>query len=398
VLHVVPSIDPSKGGPSISLLGQTEAQIAAGMNVSVVTCWADRFPEFARQYRVLGAAVEVIGPTTGRLARHPQLVATLRELVRRCDIVHTHGVWEEIIHQAVRLARQEGKPYIMRTCGMLSSLSLQQRIIHKWLFLKLRLYNDLDRAAAVHFTTRGEQDLTVPVMVIKAPAIVLPLGVRLSEFEHLPPRGTFRQKFPQLGQRPVVIFLGRVHPRKGVERLVSAMRHVNVPGAILVVAGPDADGLRGVLERQTARFGIQDRVLFTGMLTGKERVEALVDADLFALPSEYENFGVSVVEALAAGIPVLVSKRVQLYQDLLRGGVGGLISRDPKEMAVELTRWLTDGDLRRAAAAKARAFAWEHYNWTAIAHQWEGQYARLIAGNRASRQAGAGGNPGPGPA
>jgi glycosyltransferase involved in cell wall biosynthesis len=375
----MPGIELSRGGPSILLLGQVEAMVAAGMRVTVATCWMDRVPEEAEQYRRLGATVVAIGPVRGRLMRHPSLAPTLRALVGEHDIVHTHSVWEEIIHQAARQARRAGKPYVMSPCGMLTTWSLRQGKWHKLLFLKLRLLRDLDHAAAIHFTTEGERDLTMAPLGIRAPATTLPLGVRLSEFEHLPPRGTFRSKYPVLGDRPMVMFLGRVHPGKGAEYLAPAMAQVKVPGAMLVVAGPDSEGFRGVIERQIAKLGVQDRVLFTGMLTGSQRVEALVDADLFALPSDHENFGMSIVEALAAGLPVLVSERVQIYRELVRGGVAGVVSRKPEELAVELTRWLTDHELRRAAAAKARPFAWEHYNWNKIALRWGREYARLIA-------------------
>jgi glycosyltransferase involved in cell wall biosynthesis len=382
VLHVTTSIDPTHGGPSVSLLGQVEAQVAAGMRVSVATCWSDRVPEVTEQYRKMGVRVEAIGPTHGKLMRHPNIVPLLRTLVREHDVVHTHAIWEEIVHQAARQARREDKPCVMSTCGMLTSWSLRQRIFPKWLFLKMRLLSDLDHAAAIHFTTEGEQNLTMAMLGIRAPGIILPLGVRLSEFEHLPARGTFRRRFPILGDRPVVVFLGRVHPGKGAEYLAPAMAQVKVPGAMLVVVGPDSGGFRAVIEQQIAKLGIQDRVLFTGMLAGAQRVEALVDADLFALPSDHENFGISIVEALAAGLPVLVSKRVQTYRELVRGGVAGLVSRKPEELAAELTRWLSHHELRRAAAAKARPFAWEHYNWNHIALRWGQEYARMIAARR----------------
>jgi glycosyltransferase involved in cell wall biosynthesis len=380
VLHVIPTINVENGGPSVSLLGQVEAQLAVGMRVTVATCWADRIPPEAERYRRMGATVAAIGPTRGKLMVHPGMAAALRDLVGDHEIIHTHAVWEEIIHQAARQAREAGKPYVMSTRGMLTTWSLRQRILPKWLFLKFRLLRDLDRAAGVHFTTEAERTLTMALLGLRAPQMVLPLGVRLSEFEHLPPRGRFRRRFPMLADRPVVIFLGRVHAGKGVEYLVPAMAQVKVPGAVLLVVGPDSGGLRGALERQVAKLGIADRVLFTGMLTGAERVEALVDADLFVLPSDHESFGNSVIEALAAGLPVLVSRRVQTQRELVAAGVAGLVSREPEALAAELTRWLTDQSLRQAAAAKARAFALEHYNWSVVARRWAQEYTRLIAG------------------
>jgi len=249
----------------------------------------------------------------------------------------------------------------------------------KKLYLALRLRRDLDGAALIHVDTEGERDL-VSRQGFKAPIIVVPYGVRTSEFAHLPPRGTFRERYPQLGDRSLIVFLGRIYPGKGLEYLVPAMAHVATPGAgaMLVAVGPDAQGFRGRLEQMARECGVQERVLFTGLLTGMDRVAALVDADLFALPSDHENFGVSVIEALAAGTPVIVSDQVQLYPEIIRAAVGGVAQREPRQLAAEITRWLTDHTLRRSAALKARPFALETYDWAKIARRWVDAYGRLV--------------------
>jgi len=146
---------------------------------------------------------------------------------------------------------------------------------------------------------------------------------------------------------------------------------------MLVIAGPDADGYRHKLERMVARRGLTDRVIFTGMLYGRERLEALADADLFVLPSYQENFGIAVVEALAAGCPVLVSDHVNIHSQITQAGVGGMTPARIGPLAEALNKWMNDPALRAAAAARAPGFVREHYDWRAIAQRWTERYAQM---------------------
>ena len=241
----------------------------------------------------------------------------------------------------------------------------------------LRLRRDLDHAAALHFTSATERDAVMPLK-LKPKAIVEPLGVDLREFQTLPVRGTFRAKFPQIGGRKIILFLGRLHGGKGMEYLIPALRAQGLEDAMLVAVGPDSGGFQTVLQRMAAENGVADRVRFTGMLRGRERIEALTDADLFALPSEHENFGIVVVEALACGTPVIVSGGVALHSEVTSAGVGSSVPvGDVPALSAELRRWLSDDELRRRTGERARPFAWERFDWAKIAARWREHYARL---------------------
>jgi glycosyltransferase involved in cell wall biosynthesis len=146
-----------------------------------------------------------------------------------------------------------------------------------------------------------------------------------------------------------------------------------------VIAGPDSDGYRAKVERMVENHHLGDRVVFTGMLYGKERIEALVDADLFVLPSYQENFGIAVVEALAAGCPVLVSDQVNIHEQITSAGVGGMAPARVNEFAAELTLWMGNPALRESAASRAVDFVRRHYDWRAIAQRWAERYERLRA-------------------
>jgi len=384
VLHIIASLDLKTGGPPAALAGLAKAQIQAGLRVSIAAgSSAGTDDRLADQLSADGISVTLISPVTGKLARHPDLPRIVSQQVTGCDIVHIHGLWEEIQHQAARAAARSRIPYIIRPCGMLDPWSLRQSQLKKWIYLTWRLRRNLDRAAALHFTATIERDLTRPLR-LKAPAIVEPNGVDLAEFENPPPAGSFRAKFPQSQGRPLVLFMSRLHHKKGLDLLIPAFARLRDTQAMLAIAGPDSDGYRAVVEKMIADAGIADRVFFTGMLWRESRVAALADADLFVLPSYQENFGVVVVEALAAGTPVVISDQVNLYPDVLEAGVGGVVALKVEPLAAELDRWLADESLRKSAGEKSRIFARNRFDWRKIAERWKEHYGHLTRDSRFS--------------
>jgi glycosyltransferase involved in cell wall biosynthesis len=378
VLHVIPSIDRFAGGPTAALLGLTRAQVKAGLEVKVLTTYRQIQDRVAGQvFQDQGVAVEMLGPVAGKLARHPDLAFLADQQVKDAHIVHIHAIWEQLLHVSARSAQKRNIPYILTPHGMLDPWSLAQNKWAKKLMMTWRIRRNLDRAAALHFTSNTERDLTAPLK-LRAPKIVEPIGLEMADYEHLPPGGTFRQRYPQIGDRPLILFLGRIHPGKGLEHLVPALAQADVPGAMLAVVGPDSENFRGVIEGLVEKHGLKDRVIFTGFLDGVDRLAALSDADLFCLPSDHENFGMSIVEALAAGVPVLISDHVAIWREIVDANVGAATAPETAAVARELHRWLTDAALRKTAAENARSFVWSRYDWDQIARRWRRHYEDIL--------------------
>lgn len=380
ILHVVSKIDPKCGGIVSALGGLTLAQKAAGLDVRVLsTMDATRSDDsLARLLRDRGIQVGIVGMARGPLLSHPSLRPTMQSMAAEVDLVHVHGLWEEAHHQGPRAARRLGKPYVITPHGMLDPWSLRQSRWGKRLMMLWRVKRNLRNAAALHFTAEMERQLTQP-LGLRVPTLIEANGLDLSEFESLPPAGTFRRRFPATGNRPLVMFLSRIHPKKGLDLLVPAFAKAKpaLGDAMLVIVGPD-NNHQAAVEAMIRDRGIEKDVLFTGLLRGADRVAALRDADLFALTSYQENFGIVVIEALAAGTPVLISDQVNIHDAITAAGVGQMTPMDVDAIAAELVRWMTDSALRQAAAAKARPFVWDHYDWNAIARRWVGHYDRLI--------------------
>jgi glycosyltransferase involved in cell wall biosynthesis len=356
----------------------TASQRRAGLAVTAAVTYAagEEAGPAAREMIDAGVDVHPIGPASGRLRWVGGMRERLRPLVERADVVHVHAVWEEIQHRAASEAWRAGVPTVITPHGMLDPWSLAQGRVKKALYLSLRFRRHLKRAAAIHVTARQEYQDMKP-LGLTAPAVVEPLGVDLGEFRELPAKGWLRARLPGIGGRPIVLFLSRIHPGKGVELLVPAMARAETGGAVLVLAGPEDPAYGRTIRRLVGQHGLGDRVFFTGMLHGSERVSAYVDADLFVLPSFHENFGIVVAEALAAGCPVVVTESVNAKDYVRAGKVGEVVTTEVGPLAAAIQRWMTDEPLRRDAAGRAGAFAVEHFDWSQIGRRWCGHYERI---------------------
>jgi len=387
VLHVIPAMDPAYGGPAQALAGLAAAQRSAGLDVTIlVTMRADDDRLIVDSVRRQGVSVRVLAPCRGPLRGHPELRPALNELLAECDLAHIHAVWEQIQHDTALVARRLGKPHIFRPCGMLDPWCLAQRRLKKRLYIAWRLRRDLDRCSAIHFTTEIERDLVKP-LGFKAPSIVESNGIDLAEFASLPEPGSFRTRYPSIGDRPIVLFMSRIHYKKGLDILIPAFARIAAMDAVLVLAGPDDGGYLHQVKAMVSECNLDHRVIFTGMLRGADRLIALADADLFVLPSYQENFGVVVIEALAAGTPVVISDQVNIHPQVSRTQMGGVVPTEIEPLAAEIDRWLADEAMRSGAAERGRAFVHEHYAWDKIAQRWVQCYDRIVSG-RSREEAG----------
>jgi glycosyltransferase involved in cell wall biosynthesis len=376
VLHVISGLDHRLGGPVHAILGLGTYQRRLGLDVTVVSAQREGDDEaIADELKQAGVNVVQVGPVRGSLGRHPAMRRVIEEHLAHADVAHLHAVWDDIQHVAAGAAWRSQTPYIIRPCGMLDPWCLAQGRLKKQLYMAVRLRKHLNRAARLHFTTSTERDLVMGPLGLRSTPIVEPNGVDLSEFDSLPAAGTFRAAFPQVGARPIILFLSRLHRKKGLDILIPAFANADVGDAMLVLVGPDDRGYQRTVEELMAAHGVVDRVVLTGLLRGVDRLAALVDASFFVLPSYQENFGVAVVEALAAGLPVVISDQVNIHDEVKAARVGAVTRTDVDDVARALTEWIQNDEMRQAAAARARGFVRERYDWARIAERWAGHYA-----------------------
>ncbi len=381
ILHLCSSVDPATGGPANVLARLSPAQAALGHDVTIVTLDTPDRVETVRP-RLEKAGVRLVHPTTPvGLARARGVVRSLMDDGMSSgapDVGHIHGLWQALPHLGSGVFRKRGVPYVFRPCGMLDPAVMSMSgTLKKRAFLALRGRRDINGAQGMHFTTTTERDLVKPMGLSPKP-FVIPNGVEWAEFEALPERGSYRAS-SGIGDRPLVVFFSRVHQKKGLDLLLPAFAKGAPEDAVLVLVGPGEEGYVASLRAEAAGLGIGDRVVFTGMIQGAERFAPVVDADLFCLPSYQENFGVAVVEALAAGTPALISDQVNIFQDVVEAGVGRATRCEVDEIADALREMLTDRDALRAMGARGRVWAEETFDWTRIVDRIDAMYARVKA-------------------
>ncbi len=378
VLHVVSNLNLASGGPVTALAGLIQAQKQAGLEVSVACGPTRERQRLTEQIGNWNIPVHELPGHNRPLQRDLKLRRALQSSMRGADILHLHDVWENIQAEASIAARESKTPVIFRTCGMLDRYQLVQKPVKKWLYLRLRLLRELNSATAIHYSTHTERDLTHPPLDLRSRAIIEPNGITLTDFQNRPAPGFLRARFPAIGTRPIVLFLGRLHPKKGLPLLLEASKHSQNLGAVLVIIGSGTAGYEAHLRALTAKFAGGNEVFWGGLWPRADCLKALRDADLFVLPSYQENFGNAVVEAMAMGIPCVVSAGVALASEVEREGAGSICQTDARDVAAHLARWICDPAARLLAGEKARIYALEHFNWDYIAARWNAHYAEMI--------------------
>jgi glycosyltransferase involved in cell wall biosynthesis len=339
VLEIIASVDPRDGGAIEGLLRQAEARRAFGVETNIA-CLDDPRDPWVAECPVPTFALgrgERHRPTTplNWLWTHygyaPEFVPWLKSQVRSYDIAIVNGLWNYSVFGARQVLPQSGVPYVVFAHGMLDPWTrgspkhaMKQAF---WLFCEGPL---LRQADAVLFTTEDE--------MVRARGTFWPYRVT----ERIVGYGTadiggdaerqiaaFRTSLPALGERPFLLFLGRIHPKKGCDLLVSAFAGIAArhPELDLVIAGPDQVGWRSELEAQARAAGIDGRIHWPGAVFGDIKWGALRACDAFVLPSHQENFGVAVAEALAAGKPVLITDKVNIWREIA-SDAAGLVATD----------------------------------------------------------------------
>jgi len=396
ILHVIHSVDPRSGGPSHSLRGLVRAQVDRGDRVTIVATtaqsaepWAPR-EEFAGRMHAAPAfqGVELL---LGRaLGRHrpwsrfsycPHAVGLLkRQLVDplACpQVVHIHGAFSHLTIRAAQLARRWGIPYVLRPAGSFDAACLQKGLVRwKRVFLRLFHRRDLRRAAAVHVTSQAEAE-HLERTVAGCRMAVIPHGVDLPA---APPQFAldgFLDRYPQLRGKRVVLFISRLHEKKRPVWLLEACRRLRqtMPELTLILAGPDA-GMAAELRARAQAAGFNGEVLFPGFLQGSEKTAVFSLAHVFCLPSQDENFGVAVVEAMAHGLPVVVTPGVASHVYVDASGCGLTVDDDLPAFAEGVRRMLLAD--RDELGRRGRRYVEEHLTWPAVAQQMEDLYRQAL--------------------
>ncbi|MBA3630102.1 MAG: glycosyltransferase [Actinobacteria bacterium] len=295
------------------------------------------------------------------------------------DLVRIHSLFLFPQYAAWRYCRRTSTPYIVSIHGALDPYLRERGRFRKQLTAWAWQNEMLRCASGVHVATEAE-GVTVSEILPDLPLVTVPNGLDTRHFEGAHGGREFRRRFLAGHEGPVVLYLGRINFKKGLDTLLEsfAVAVREVTDARLLIVGPDDEGLQPALEMQARRLGVSDGVTFIGPLHGPDRLSALAAAAAWVLPSHTENFGSAVIEAMAAGVPVIVSPEVNLAADIETAEAGLVAPRTPTAFANETVRLLRDSGLQSQLAYRGRRFA-RRYDWSTVGPQLADAYREAVA-------------------
>jgi glycosyltransferase involved in cell wall biosynthesis len=378
ILHVVPTYYPAVryGGPIQSVHGLASALAAQGHDVHVYTTNVDGKGTLSvplyRPTQLDGVKVSYFPTSIGRrLYRSLAMRHALGSNIASFDIVHLHSVFLWLTSAAARAARRAGVPYVLSPRGMLvEDLIRRKSPFAKRAWIALFERRNIERAAAVHLTSEGEASELRALGFRYMRLAVVANGIELPDNRLPNYSGIDRWR------RPYVLFLGRLNWKKGLDRLIPAMKQVT--DADLLIAGNDEENYRPALEVLARQCGVVDRVRFLGPVYGEKKWALLSAAQILALPSYSENFGNVVLEAMAAGCAVIVTPEVGLASIVHEVGCGVVTPGDPEKLGLAMNRLLNDHERRQVMGEAGRRTVETSYSWNTVSKQMLDLYAHIL--------------------
>lgn len=365
VLHVIHSMSRKLGGPAAAVRGLTLALARQGVRCEIVTA---RPVAETDELPVPGIPVhqfdtEFPAPFWPGFSR--KLGAFLDAEARNFALVHAHIPMSYPTYRAFRAARKHALPYVLSLRGGLTPVSLRQKMYKKWIYRRVLLNGILRSADALHVVSREESSYAA-MLGYHTPTFLVPNGVFLDEA--VPPANVdLMAEYPRLAGKRVILFVGRLHWIKGLDVLARgfAMVAKECPDLMLLVVGPD-EGARGTMESILRSNGVLERAVFTGLLTDDHKQAAFRCADLFVLPSYSEGFSNTVLEALGASLPVVISDGCN-FPEVAEHGAGFVVPSNDTAVCEAIGKLLSDGGLRARMGRNGRKLVTERYRWQSSA-------------------------------
>ncbi|MGB3767821.1 MAG: hormogonium polysaccharide biosynthesis glycosyltransferase HpsP [Phormidesmis sp.] len=392
ILQIVPSISLVYGGPSQMVKGLSAAlaQQDCIAQVTVLTTDANGDIDESPLAVPLGKPVpqdgyEIIYFRCSPFRRYkfsPTLLSWLWQNAKHYDIAHIHALFSPVSTAAAAVCRQQQLPYIMRPLGTLDPADLQKKKRVKQLYAALLEKPNLAGAAAIHFTSRQESKVSERFGT-HAPSLIIPLGVTPPALpERSLAKAAIHQQFNIPPERPIVLFMSRIDPKKGFDLLLPALEQLHQQQCpfhlLLCGTNPQDRAYETSIRAQIAASSWADQATLNGFVSGELKAQILSAADVFVLPSYYENFGIAVAEAMAAQIPVVISDQVHIWPEIQSSRAGWVVPTETVALTNALKTALSDRKERQQRGENARQCAIENYSWQAIAQQITHSYQAIL--------------------
>jgi glycosyltransferase involved in cell wall biosynthesis len=388
ILQIVPSISLVYGGPSQMVLGLSKALAEEGVEVTILTTDSNGDNGQLPLDVPLDRPVEQDGYQVRYFRCSPfrrykfslNLLGWLANHAQEFDLAHIHALFSPVSSTAAAIARTRHLPYLLRPLGTLDPADLRKKRQLKQLYAALLERSNIAGASAIHFTSEQEAKVSERFGVLTRD-LVIPLGVALPD-----PAANPRSILAELGipdQQPLLLFMSRVDPKKGLDLLIPALTQLLAEGLnfhfVLAGANPQDPNYEAQIRAQIQSSPLGQHTTITGFVEGDRKSALLQTADLFVLPSYYENFGIAVAEAMAAKVPVVISDQVHICEQVRQAAAGWVSPCQVAPLTAALRSALSDPAERQRRGANAQQYALEYYSWRAIARQMVETYQQLLS-------------------
>ena len=390
VLHVIPSVAAVRGGPSQAVIEMVRGLRSQDVDAEIVTTndngkdlldvplyeLTDRLEEYAnvpiRFFPRFSPNINAVR----EFAFSGALTTWLWQHITEYDLVHVHAIFSYASTIAMAIARIKNVPYITRPLGQLCEWSLQQSKLRKQIYLNVIERSNLLCSKSLHFT--AEQEKTeFNQLGLNIPNFILPHGVYIPT-PISDAKTQVREILHILDQRPIVLFMSRIHPKKGLEYLISALSKLKEYNFVLVIAGSGDPDYVNQIKDLLETHDICDRAHMIGFVKGETKNLYLQGADIFALTSHSENFGIAAIEALAAGTPVLITDGVAIAPMVKEQAIGYVTKLEVEAIASIIQEFFDHPDIAKQKGDRATLYIAEHYSWAKITCRLMTVYKNLL--------------------
>jgi glycosyltransferase involved in cell wall biosynthesis len=367
ILLVIPSLARRDGGPAKATIEECRYLLRRGEDAEIYTTNVDGNDcldvPVAQPTLVRGVRVTYFPVNGGHYYKFSTaMVAALKANVPHYDLIHINSLYQFPSTAAAHYCRKYGIPYILRPHGTLAPVMYRRHKLRKRFYELLIEKCNLTNATAVHFTTDEEMELACS-HGLSFRGVVVPLGIELHEDAWSGEDADLL--WPELVGKRVVLFLGRMNFVKGLDLLASAFGQVcrHRGDAHLLLAGPDTAGYASKVRGWIENEGALEAATFAGEVLGSRKTAILRRADIFVLSSYSENFGIAVVEAMAAGLPVVISNKVNIWREVDEAGAGLVVNPDAHEVAGAILKLLEDPALAKQMGERGRRLVQDRFTW-----------------------------------
>ena len=381
ILHVVPSFAPcfAHGGVVNASYQIAKKQVEDGHDVTVYT--TDSCNErlrFEDNYNVDVEGIKVFyfknlsNNIKNKLTIDTPVsaISHIRRTIADFDIIQIHEHRHSLAIATHRYAKKNHIPYVLQAHG--SVLPFFQKEKLKDIFDRLWGFDILHDASRVFALTEVEKEQYLKMGVAEDRIEIVPLGINLDEYANLPESGNFKSRHGIDAEDKVILFLGRIHEIKGLDLLVNAFDKIENDNVKLAIVGGDS-GFKDTLDEMIEERDLQDKVIFPGVMTGREKIEALVDCDVFVMPSRYESFTTSGLEAMACGKPLVLTRNNHIHT-WVKDNVGLVCDFDEDDLSNCIETLLNNGELCREFGETGRKLIEDKYDWDKVSKHIESIY------------------------